>query len=163
MRLPITQDADMKSKKNYLLIVFLSLIASCAQSDPSTEMYICLHPKVSAHFTNDLASILRRDGFNSTLGRAIDENGHTTFVLQANRRFVKVWAQNVPANPPYEVSDLDKFAMSPSVIPTEYFVSVQSRSLLSRSAAREDFKKIRAQLLSAGFKEIRKVDKCPSD
>lgn len=153
----ISRDASMRMTKRCIFVILMFLQASCTQSDPAMKMYFCVNPKTSTEFTSELATILRRHGFDPAQGKAVDEYGHTNFVLEADARFVRIWAQNAPVDPPREVPNLQNYAAGLSVDPNQYVISVQARIPFVRSRARRTFESLRDELRRSGFRECSRV------
>jgi hypothetical protein len=77
-----------------MALCLLSMLAACGPA--SKPSYFLVPPvKPEGQFTFDLASVSRERGLNAHLGRAVDDKGHTLYVVEANGRGLRMWSQNV--------------------------------------------------------------------
>jgi hypothetical protein len=143
-----------------LPIVAVALLTSCMESEPSTELRICVNPETASVFTERLGGVLTRYGFTVARGRAVDEHGNSNFVLEAKHGNVRVWVQNAPLNPPSDVSNAENYSPGLGIDPNEYFVSVQARFPVLPTKARAVFARLRSDLLKLGYREAMGSGEC---
>jgi hypothetical protein len=88
-----------------------------------------------------LASILKDDGLNTSIGRTVDPLPATSHVLDAKSLNVRVWAQNAVLDPePGKACGYDPpFS---AVEQTQYVVAVNRRHPLAERQARQMFVKL---------------------
>lgn len=141
-----------------LLLAMLGSTAACLRSNPATEMYVCTEPRKSVAFTPQLAAILRAASFTPKLGRSVLSR-ETIFVLEARKTLIRIWAQNMPVDPPEDVADLSTDVW-PLIDPNQYIVSVQSWEPHLQSP-KPVFDHLRAELIRAGFRVHTEPNRCP--
>ena len=110
-------------------------------------MYVCTDRAISPRFTQVLAAMLRQEGLSPAVGRVDDSQGGTNFVLDADKLLVRVWAQNMPVDPPREVG-IANYSGGVLVNPNEYILSVQSRVPFLQSPT-PLYERLRARLTRA--------------
>lgn len=140
-----------------LLLAMLGGTAACLRSNPATEMYVCTDPSMSVAFTPQLAAILRTASFTPKLGRSVLSR-ETIFVLEARKTLIRIWAQNMPVDPPNDVADLNT-GVWPLIDPNQYVVSVQSWEPRLQSP-KPVFDHLRSELIRAGFRVHHGPDRC---
>jgi hypothetical protein len=150
----------MAGCQRILPIVAVVLLTSCMESEPSTELRVCVDSTTASAFTERLGGLLKRYGFTVARGRAVDEHGNSNFVLEAKHGNVRVWAQNAPLNPPSEVSNVENYSPGLGIDPNEYFVSVQARLPVLPTKAKTVFARLRSDLLTLGYREASGSGEC---
>ena len=134
------------------LILSLAVI-SCHQEKANMDMYVLVEPRHSERFMKALADATRNEGLSPWTSHATDDQGRTLYVLEAKRRFVRVWAQNMPINA------LEDPRCSPlgdaEIDPGQFMISIESTfSFLGSARARTTFPRLREALISRGYKVL---------
>ena len=136
------------------LSVMCALPSCGVEPDPATEIYVCVKPDQAAHFPDQLSDLLAKLGYKTARGKAADRFGHEMHVVEAFRRLVRVWAQNVPKDP--------GTAARPgiSVYPNMYVISVQRRFSLFRGDVAQSFAQVRKAVSALSIKETNGDSDC---
>lgn len=134
-------------------LVLSLVVISCDQGKPSMDMYVLVEPRHSERFMKVLAEVTRSQGLSPWSGHATDDRGRILHVLEAKRRFVRVWAQNMPMNA------LEDPRCSPlgdaEIDPGQFMISVESTfPFLGSARARSTFPKLRKALANRGYKVL---------
>lgn len=87
----------MPAMKRLALLGLIALVtASCGQSNDVATIHVITPPAKASQFTEDLATIAIRKGLSPNLGHSTDDRGHTSWIIEANGRWVRLWGTNVP-------------------------------------------------------------------
>ena len=128
------------------------VLASCdlGPDNPETTMYVRVPLRHADGFTAMLASMLKDEGLNTSIGRTVDPSPATNHVLDAKNRYVRVWAQNAVLDPePGKACGYDP-PFSP-VEQTQYVVVVNRRHPLGERQARQMFVRLWRALNERGY------------
>ena len=142
---------SMRSQR-WLLLLSGLLLSACdlGPLNPDTVMYVRVPPQDSEKFTASLASLLKEEGISASVARTIEPFPSTNHVLEGTNWSVRVWAQNAVLDP--EEGKACGYPPLGPVEQTQYLVSVQRRSPMSKSRAREMFARLKTKLLERGYK-----------
>ena len=117
--------------------------------NPDTVMYVRVPPQDAEKFTGSLASLLKEEGISASMGQTVEPYPSTNHVLEGTNWSVRVWAQNAVLDP--EEGKACGYPPLGPVEQTQYLVSVQRRSPISESRAREIFARLKTKLLERGY------------
>ncbi len=144
------ETTKMSASRSVVLISLIALQTSCVERSPPWVAYVCTGARQAPDFMPELDSILKDNGFEPSRGRAVDGRGRTTFVLEAEKDFVRVWSQNALIERPKAMPELES-DRDPGSYPDRYYLSAQAQIPSARSRARETLEAIRQALARRGF------------
>lgn len=133
--------------RRWSVIAMAMVLASCGlgPDNPNTTMYVRVPLHHSDEFTAMLASMLKDEGLNTSIGRTVDPAPATAHVLEAKSLNVRVWAQNAVLDPePGRACGYDPpFS---TVEQTQYVVAVNRRHPLAERRAAADVRETMARV-----------------
>ena len=146
--------------QRWLVLTLVLLLTACdlGPFDQDTEMYVRVPPQDAEKFTASLASLLREEGINASVGRTIEPYPSTNHVLDGTSWSVRVWAQNAVLDP--EEGKACGYPPFGPVEQTQYLVSVQRRSPISESRAQEMFARLKTKLSERGYRITARQTPC---
>ena len=152
----------LKHAQQWLLLVLGLLATACdlGPFNPDTVMFVRVPQQDAEEFTASLASLLKEEGINASVGRTIDPFPSTNHLLEGRSWSVRVWAQNAVLDP--EEGKACGYPHAGPVEQTQYLISVQRRNPMSDSRARQMFAKLKTKLLERGYKVTARQTPCES-
>jgi len=141
----------MPTRGKLTVIALSALLAACdlGPRDPGTVMYVRVPSPKAPAFTTILASMLKDEGLNASIGRTTEPEPRTGYVLDAKNLNVRVRAENAVLGP--TESRACGYPSEVSWEQTQYVVSIQRRSPFAATRTRELFTELRSKLVQRGF------------